>query len=216
MFFSLLLANPLWCRHSSRRATFLRNHLLASRGRPLRQCLSHSGSSWVSALHLVSLDQKHLPVSATPSRYLMAIWTATVFNLSASLIQWFQISWPKRQTAHRFQPRAVAVSISVPCHSKVLPSSTMIVNTFHLFLSEACARHFACFQFWCRLGTHGHGHWNEHEQGAARHSTAQHDVAAEDPYLVNTAYEPQSSFTTSPHSTTRPLYVWNFLSNLIL
>ena len=36
---------------------------------------------------------------------------------------------------------------------------------------------------------------------------------AEDPCSVNTAYEPESSFTTTPRSTTRPLYVWNFLSS---
>ena len=37
---------------------------------------------------------------------------------------------------------------------------------------------------------------------------------AEDPCSVNTAHEPESSFTVSPRCTTRPLYVWNFLSNL--
>ena len=36
---------------------------------------------------------------------------------------------------------------------------------------------------------------------------------AEDPCSVNAAYEPESSFTTTPRSTTRPLYVWNFLSS---
>ena len=35
---------------------------------------------------------------------------------------------------------------------------------------------------------------------------------AEDPCSVNTANEPESSFTTSPSSTKRPLYVWNFFS----
>ena len=37
---------------------------------------------------------------------------------------------------------------------------------------------------------------------------------AEDPCSVNTAHEPESSFTVSPRCTSRPLYVWNFLSNL--
>ena len=32
---------------------------------------------------------------------------------------------------------------------------------------------------------------------------------AEDPCSVNTAYEPESSLTTSPRSTTRPLFFWN-------
>ena len=35
---------------------------------------------------------------------------------------------------------------------------------------------------------------------------------AEDPCSVNTACEPESSFTTSPRNTTRPFYLWVFLS----
>ena len=37
---------------------------------------------------------------------------------------------------------------------------------------------------------------------------------ADDPCSVNTAYDPESSFTISPQSTTRPLYFWGFASNL--
>ena len=33
------------------------------------------------------------------------------------------------------------------------------------------------------------------------------------PCSVNTAYEPELSFTTSPHCSTRPSHIWNFLSN---
>ena len=36
---------------------------------------------------------------------------------------------------------------------------------------------------------------------------------SDEPCSVNTAYEPKSSSTTSPRSTTRPLYFWNFCSN---
>ena len=36
---------------------------------------------------------------------------------------------------------------------------------------------------------------------------------ANDPCSVNTAYDPESSFTISPRSTTRPLYFWCFVSN---
>ena len=36
---------------------------------------------------------------------------------------------------------------------------------------------------------------------------------ADEPCSVNTAYEPESSFTMSPRSTTRPLYFWCFASN---
>ena len=35
----------------------------------------------------------------------------------------------------------------------------------------------------------------------------------DDPCSVNTAYDPESSFTISPHNTTRPLYFWCFVSN---
>ena len=35
----------------------------------------------------------------------------------------------------------------------------------------------------------------------------------DDPCSVNTAYAPESSFTMSPRSTTRPLYFWYFCSN---
>ena len=37
--------------------------------------------------------------------------------------------------------------------------------------------------------------------------------AADDPYSVNTAYDPVSSFTMAPRSTIRPLYFWYFGSN---
>ena len=36
---------------------------------------------------------------------------------------------------------------------------------------------------------------------------------ADGPCLVNAAYEPESSFTMSPRSTTRPFYFWNVGSN---
>ena len=36
---------------------------------------------------------------------------------------------------------------------------------------------------------------------------------ADDPCSVNTAYDPASSFTMSPRSTSLPLYLWNFGSN---
>ena len=36
---------------------------------------------------------------------------------------------------------------------------------------------------------------------------------ADEPCSVNTAYDPEFSFTTSPRSTTRPLYFWNCGSN---
>ena len=36
---------------------------------------------------------------------------------------------------------------------------------------------------------------------------------ADDPWTVNTAYDPESSFTKSPRSTTRPLYFWCFASD---
>ena len=36
---------------------------------------------------------------------------------------------------------------------------------------------------------------------------------ADDPCSVNTADEPESSFTMSPRTTTRPLYFWCFASN---
>ena len=36
---------------------------------------------------------------------------------------------------------------------------------------------------------------------------------ADDPCSVNTAWDPNSSFTTSPRSTNRPLYFWYFASN---
>ena len=36
---------------------------------------------------------------------------------------------------------------------------------------------------------------------------------AEDPCSVNTAWDPESSFTISPRSTTRPLHFWCFASN---
>ena len=36
---------------------------------------------------------------------------------------------------------------------------------------------------------------------------------ADDPCSVNTAWEPESSFTALPRRTTRPLYFWNFGSN---
>ena len=34
-----------------------------------------------------------------------------------------------------------------------------------------------------------------------------------DPCSVNTTYDPESSFTMSPRSTTLPLYFWNSSSN---
>ena len=36
---------------------------------------------------------------------------------------------------------------------------------------------------------------------------------ADDPCSVDSAWDPESSFTTSPRSTTRPLYFWCFVSN---
>ena len=36
---------------------------------------------------------------------------------------------------------------------------------------------------------------------------------ADDPCSVNNAQDPESSFTASPRSTTRPLYFWCFASN---
>ena len=35
----------------------------------------------------------------------------------------------------------------------------------------------------------------------------------DDPCSVNTAQDPESSFATSPRSTTRPLHFWCFASN---
>ena len=36
---------------------------------------------------------------------------------------------------------------------------------------------------------------------------------AEEPCSVNTAWDPESSFTASPRGTTRPFYFWNFMSD---
>ena len=40
-----------------------------------------------------------------------------------------------------------------------------------------------------------------------------HNFAHNDSCSVNTAYDPELSFTVSPRSTTRPLYFWRFASN---
>ena len=38
---------------------------------------------------------------------------------------------------------------------------------------------------------------------------------AEEPCSVNTAWNPESSFTASPRNTTRPMYFWGFLSSQV-